>query len=98
MVRGYLKNKELVGDNWSPIASMRNLKYFLSDAVKHRSRVNQLDFTGAFLQANFKNRVFVKLDSRNANYFIEYSNYFVRALILLKYMYGMNNSGKLFDS
>ena len=36
VVRGDLRNKELVGDTWSPTASMRNLKYFLADAVKHQ--------------------------------------------------------------
>ena len=49
----------MVGDTWSPTASMRNLKYFLSDAAKHKARVHQLDFIGAFLLANVKNRVFV---------------------------------------
>ena len=58
MVRGDLKNKEMVGDNWSPTASMRTLKYFLSYAAKHKSRVHQLDFIGAFLQAKVNNRVF----------------------------------------
>ena len=38
----------------------------------------------------------MKLDSRYADYFPRYSNYFGRALILLKSMYGMTNSGKLF--
>ena len=38
----------------------------------------------------------MKLDSIYADYFPEYSNYFGRALVLLKYMYGMTNSGKLF--
>ena len=38
----------------------------------------------------------MKLDSRYADYFPEYSNYFGRALRLLKSMYGMTNSGKLF--
>ena len=38
----------------------------------------------------------MKLDSRYADYFTEYSNYLGRALILLKFMYGMNNSRKLF--
>ena len=38
----------------------------------------------------------MKLDSRYADYYPEYSNYFGRALILLKYIYGMNSSGKLF--
>ena len=32
VVRGYLQNKEMVGDTWSPTASMRNYNYFLADA------------------------------------------------------------------
>ena len=67
MVRGDLQNKELVGDTWSPTASMGTLKYFLEDATKHQARVHQLDFIGALLQAKLKNRVFVKLDSRYAD-------------------------------
>ena len=59
---------------------MRTLKYFLTDAAKHKARVHQLDFIGAFLQANVKDRVFVKLDMRYAAYFPEYSEYFGRAL------------------
>ena len=96
VVRGDLKNKELVGDTRSPTVSMRNLKCFLVDADKHKARVHILDFIGEFLQAKFKNRVFLKLGSRYADYFPEYSNYFGRALRLLNYIYGMTNSGKLF--
>ena len=96
VVRGDLQNKELVGDTWSPTTSMRTLKHFLADATKHKARVHQLYFIGAFLQAKFKNRVFVKLDSRYTDEFTEYANYFGRALRLLKSMYGMTNSGKLF--
>ena len=96
MVRGYLHNKELVGDTWSPTAFMRALKYFLADAIKHKAGFHQLDFIGSFLQAKVKNRAFVKLDSRYTDYFPEYSKYFGRALRLLKSIYGMNNSGKLF--
>ena len=59
----------MFGDTWSPTASMSNLKYFLSDAAKHKSRVHQLYFILAFLQAKVKNRVFVKLDMRYADYF-----------------------------
>ena len=73
VVRGDLQNKEMVGDTWSPTASRRNLKYFLADSAKHKARVHQLDFIGAFLQAKVKNRVFVKLDMRYAAYFPEYS-------------------------
>ena len=35
LVRGDFQNKEMVGDTWSPTASMKTLKYFLSDAAKH---------------------------------------------------------------
>ena len=49
----------MIGDTWSPTASMRTLEYFLVDAAKHKAIVYQLDFIGAFLQANVKNRVFV---------------------------------------
>ena len=46
LVIGYLKNKELVGDTWSPTASTRALKYLLADDIKHKTRVNQLYFIG----------------------------------------------------
>ena len=62
----------------------------------NKGRVHQLDFIGAFLQAKLKNRVFVKLDIRYTYYFTEYAKYFGRALRLLKSMYGMTNSGKVF--
>ena len=75
---------------------MGTLKYFLEDATKHKSRVHKLDFIVAFLQAKVRNRVFVKFYSRYTDYFPEYSNYFGRALRVLKTMYGMTNSGKLF--
>ena len=73
-----------------------DFEVFLADAAKHKARVHQLDFIGAFLQAKVKNRVFVKLDMRYAEYFPEYAQYFGIALKLLKSMYGMTNFGKLF--
>ena len=96
VVRGDLQNMELVGDTWSPTASMRTLKYFLADSTKHKTRFNQLYFIGALLKAKVKNIVFVKLESRYTDYFTEYSKYLIRALRLLKSMYSMTNSGKLF--
>ena len=93
--RDFLK-KEMIEYTWSPTASMRILKYFLADAAKNKARVHQLDFIGELLWAKVKNIVFVKLDMRYADYFPEYSQYFERALKLLKSMYGMTNSGKLF--
>ena len=96
VVKGDLQNKEIIGDTWSTTSSMRTLKYFQADAAKHRARVHQLDFIGAFLQAKVKNRMFVTLHIRYAAYFPEYSQHFGRALKLLKSMYGMTNSDKLF--
>ena len=74
LARGYLQNKELVGNTWSPTASMSSLKYLLEYAVKQRARVHQLYFIEVFLQSKVKSRVFVKLDSRYADYFSEYTN------------------------
>ena len=73
VVIGDLKNKAMVGDTWSPIASMRTLNYFLTDVAKHKARVHQLDFIGSLFQAKVKNIVFFKLDMRYADYFPEYS-------------------------
>ena len=87
----------MVGDTWSPTASMRTLKFFLANSAKHKARVHQLYFIGAFLQSKVKNRAFVKLDMMYADYFPEYAQYFGRALKLLKTIYGITNSGKLFD-
>ena len=69
VVSGDLQNNELVEDTWSPTASMRTLKYFLTDATKHKARVHQLYFIGEFLQEKIKNRVFVKFDIRYTDYF-----------------------------
>ena len=96
VVRGDLQKKKMVGDTWSSTASMSTFYYFLADKAEHKARVHQLDFIGEFLQAKVKNRFFFKLDIRYIDYFPEYAKYFGRALILLKSMYGMTNSGKLF--
>ena len=88
----------MVGDTWSPTAFMKTLKYFLADSAKHKAIVHQLDFIGAFLQAKVNNRVFVKLDIRFTDYLPEYAQYFGRALIFLRSIYGMTNYGKLFAS
>ena len=75
---------------------MSTLKHFLEDDVKNQARVNQVYFIGTLLQEKVENRIFLKLDSRYADYFTEYSSYFGRSLIPLIYMYEMTNSGKLF--
>ena len=41
VVRGDFKNKEMIGDNWYPTASMRTMKYFLAYSYNSKERVNQ---------------------------------------------------------
>ena len=53
----------MIGYTCSKIESMKNLRYFRADASKHKSRLYQVDFIGAYLQANVKHIVFVKLAS-----------------------------------
>ena len=52
------------------------IKYFFAYDPKYKSRVPQLNFIGAFVQANVNHNFFVKLDSRYLEYFPEYANYF----------------------
>ena len=60
VVKWDLQNKGLVGDTWSPTASMRTLKYLLADATKYKAKFHWLDFIGSILQAKVRNGVFVK--------------------------------------
>ena len=59
-------------------------------------RVHKLDIIILFLQVKVKNREFVKIDSRYADYFLSYSSYFGRDRRLLNSIYAITNSGKLF--
>ena len=58
------KIKENIGDIRYTTSSMRAKNYFLVDDSKHKSRVHQLYFIEAFLQANVEHRFFVQLNSR----------------------------------
>ena len=49
------------------------------------------------MRAKVKNIVFCQVGHEVYRFFPEYAQYFGRSLILLKSMYGMNNSGKLFS-
>ena len=69
LVRGDIQNRDLIRDTWSPTAFVRTLKYSVENYVKHKAILHQLYFIGTFLQPKVKNRVFVKLDSRYAEYF-----------------------------
>jgi hypothetical protein len=94
VVRGDLQSKTISEDTWSPTASFRSLKMFLAHACKNKLRVKQLDFIGAFLQANIRARIFVTIPKIFGILFPEYSEYCGIPLRLGKSMYGMTLSGK----
>ena len=43
VVRGNIKNKDLIRNTLSPTSSIRSLKHFLSYDVKNNARVHQMD-------------------------------------------------------
>ena len=96
VVRGYLKNMDVMGETWYPTASLRTVKFLLADSARHKARFKQLDFIGAFLQAKVNRRFFVRLESKYSDFFPDYRHYFGRPLRLVRFMYGMTISGKLF--
>ena len=76
---------------------MRTLKYLLADVTKNKERFHQLYFIGAFLQAKVKNRFFSSCTLGIQNIFYNMHSTLEEPLRLLNSMYGMTNSGKLFD-
>ncbi len=95
MVRGDLQDTAME-DSWPPTAPFRSLKMFLADAARNRCRVHQLDFVGAFLQANARGRIFVSLPKVNGDIWPEFKDYCERPLRLVNSMYGMTYFGKYF--
>ena len=94
VVRGDLQNKTLTEDKWSPTASFRAMKMFLADASRHKARVRQLDFIGAFLQAKVRSRVFIRMPASYGEIWPEFKPYCGIPVRLAKSMYGMTLSGK----
>ena len=79
---------------WSPTASHGSMKMFLALATKHKCRVLQLDFIGAFLQAPMRERVFIKLPVILGKMFPEYAENCGKPVLLGKSMYGQTVSGR----
>jgi hypothetical protein len=75
VVRGDLQNKTLTEDKWSPTAFFRTMKMFLADASRHKARVRQLDFIGAFLQAKVHSRVFICMPASYCEIWPEFKPY-----------------------
>lgn len=94
VVRGDLQAKLAKEDKWSPTASFRAMKMFLADAARHKVRVRQLDFIGAYLQSKARGRIFVRMPAVYGDLWPEFKTYSGVPLRLVKSMYGMTQSGK----
>jgi len=70
------------------------MKMFLADAARHKARVRQLDFIGAFLQAKVRSRVFIRMPASYGEIWPEFKPYCGVPVRLAKSMYGMTLSGK----
>jgi hypothetical protein len=75
VVHGDLQGKSTTEDKWSPTASFRSSKMFLAHACRLKVRVKQLNFIGAFLQANMQSRMFFTLPKIFGILFPEYEMY-----------------------
>ncbi len=67
---------------------------FLADEARNRHRVFQLDFVGAFLQANVRGRIFVTLPKVYGDMWPEFKDNCGRPLRLVKNIHGRTYSGK----
>ena len=67
---------------------------FVACASKYNSKVKQLDYIGAFLQAPVRSKIFVSIPSEHLEIYLEHAQYFGRPLKLLKSCYGMMFSNK----
>jgi hypothetical protein len=94
VVRGDLQDKNITEDKWSPTASFRSLKMFLGHAARLKTRVKQLDFVGAFLQAKMRTRMFVTIPKIFGILFPEYAWCTGKPVRLLMSMYGTTLCGK----
>ena len=75
-VRGDLDPGSEGEDNYAPLASFRLLKVLLAQAAKHKCRIYQIDFIGAYLHAKMDRVVFVQLPAAWAKHFPEYAQWF----------------------
>ena len=96
-LRGDQQGELVDWDTWCPIAGFRELKLFLQLAARLMCRIWQLDFIGAFLQAQARNRVFTTLPKDWAKWFPHLSEWFGKPLLLLKSLYGSVDASKNWD-
>ena len=93
--RGDLYDPADPQDPWNPHASFLSLKVFLALCAMHGMKMWQIDFVLAYLQAQMRERVFVKFPESWKPFLPEHIHKFIgRPVLLKKALYGYNYSGK----
>ena len=93
--RGDLYQPAEPQDSWNPHASFLALKVFLALNTYFGIYPVQIDFLLAYLQANMRERVFIRFQENFKQYLPEHLHKWIgRPLLLLKALYGYNYSGK----
>ena len=91
--RGDIQIKD-ESNTWSPTASSRLLRCFISDARSNKTIISQLDFIQAFIQSEMKKRMFVILDKASEQFCQNQKGNFGRPLQLKWCLSGGDSSGK----
>ena len=84
-------------DTWCLIACFKELKLSLSMAAQFKCRIYQLDFVGAFLQSQARNRISTILPAEWKEAFPDLAEWFGIPLLLLKSLYGSIDASKNWD-
>ena len=84
-------------DTWCKIGGFSAVKHFLALAAHHKCRVYQLDYIGAFLQADAQSRVITILPAEWKEFFPDLAEYFGVPLLILKSLYGQKDSMSNWD-
>ena len=95
--RGDLEAHNDLFDNWSSCVSQRTVRAFIAHATKRQRIPKQLDFIGAYLQADMKSRIFVRLPKEYRPYFPDIDRFFNQPLLLNKTLYGLTVSAKYWN-
>ena len=93
--RGDLYDPADPQDSWNPHASFLALKIFLAECARLGIFPSQIDFVLAYLQANMRERVFIKFPDGWKRFLPDHLHKWCGCpLKLLKALYGYNYSGK----
>ena len=93
--RGDLYDPKDPQDSWNPHALFLALKVFLATCARLGMFPSQTDFILAYLQADMRERVFVKFPDYWVKFLPEHLHKWIgRPLLLKKALYGYNYSGK----